>query len=87
MGENRVSMIGGEGHTNQRKRKPDQTGVRERLGRGFSFRTATVSTKIIIQPHLHGLLCSEVPSEAMYTHFPSQYKIPNNQLYIFKSLF
>jgi hypothetical protein len=34
MGENRVSMIGGKGHTNQRKRKPDQMGVRERLGRG-----------------------------------------------------
>jgi hypothetical protein len=30
MGENRVSMIGGEGHTKQRERKPDQRGMRER---------------------------------------------------------
>jgi hypothetical protein len=58
MGGNRVTMIGGEGHTNQRERKPDQMGVSERLGRGgISFRTATATTKIIIQPHLHGLLC------------------------------
>jgi hypothetical protein len=58
MGENTVSMIHGEGHTNERERKQDQMGVRERLGRGgIPFRTATASTKIIIQPHLHGLLC------------------------------
>jgi hypothetical protein len=79
MRENRVSMIDGEGHTNQRERKPDQMGVSERLRRvGISFRTATASTKIIIQPHLQGLLCQKFPSEALFTHFPSQYETPNN---------